>query len=106
MTFKPLMLLRLLSLSALVLAAPAWAQRGEALTLDQAVEQVQHETGGKVLSADQRQYGRRMEYRIKVLTPSGHIRTMAVPSEPGKGVAPAQSTKNPAASGRGNKEKH
>lgn len=106
MTFKPLMLLRLLGLSALLLAAPVMAQRAEALSLDQAVDQVQHDTGGKVLSAESRQFGRRTEYRVKVLTPSGHIRTLAVPSEPGKNAASAQSTKNPAASGRSNKEKH
>jgi hypothetical protein len=90
----------------LAFAAPGWAGQDSGLTLDQAVEQVQHDTGGKVLSADRREFGRRTEYRIKVLTPGGHVRTVVVPSEPEHRPVPAQSTKNPAAGGRSNKEKH
>lgn len=108
MTSKILILSRLL-LAALLLAValPGQAkQQAAGLTLDQAVEQVQHDTGGKVLSADRREFGRRTEYRIKVLTPNGYVRTVTVPSEPDRRPAPAQSTKNPAGNGRGNKEKH
>lgn len=105
MTFKTLMLSRLLVAPLLLAAAPVWAAQASALTLDQAVERVQHDTGGKVLSADRREFGRRTEYRIKVLTPEGHVRTLTVPAEPDRRAAPATSTKNPAASGRGNKEK-
>jgi hypothetical protein len=75
-----------------------------AITLDQAVLQVQHDTGGKVLSADPRRIGRRLEYRIKVLTPEGHVQVMAISSEPGKN--PTQSTKNPPGKNAGSKEKH
>lgn len=107
MTFKTLMLSRLLVASALMAAmTPLWARQESGLSLDQAVEKVQHDTGGRVLSADRREFGRRIEYRIKVLTPGGYVRTLAVPAEPEKRPAPAQSTKNPAGNGRGNKEKH
>lgn len=107
MTSKTLILSRLLAASLLLaVTVPGWAKQADGLTLDQAVEQVQHDTGGKVLSADRREFGRRTEYRIKVLTPNGYVRTVTVPSEPDRRPAPAQSTKNPAGNGRGNKEKH
>ncbi len=107
MTFKTLMLSRLLAASALMAAAaPLWARQETGLSLDQAVEKVQHDTGGRVLSADRREFGRKTEYRIKVLTSDGHVRTLAIPADPQKRPAPAQSTKNPAGDGRGNKEKH
>lgn len=97
------LLLGLLSPCLAVPSARA-AQAAPALTLDQAVEQVQHDTGGKVLSADRRQFGRRTEYRIKVLTPGGHVRTLTIPADASR-AAPATSTKYPATRGRGNKEK-
>jgi hypothetical protein len=75
------------------------------VTLDQAVSQVQQDTGGKVLSAESRRIGRRLEYRIKVLTPDGHVKVMAVSSEPGKNSSSTQSTKNPPAKNAGRKEK-
>lgn len=90
MTFNTLMLSRLLAAAALLLAAPAWAQQKDALTLDQAVEQVQQDTGGKVLSADRREFGRKSEYRVKVLTPEGHVRVVVVPGDTPR-VAPARS---------------
>ncbi len=105
MTPKTLMLSRLL-VAPLLLAAvsPLWAQQESGL--DQAVEKVQHDTGGKVLSADRREFGRKTEYRIKVLTSDGHVRTLAIPADPENHPAPAQSTKKPAGNGRGNKENH
>ena len=87
--------------------ATAAAQSAEpALTLDQAVLKVQQETGGKVLSAEQRGVGRRQEYRIKVLTPEGHVRVMAVSSEASKNPVSTPSTKNPPGKNPGSKEKH
>jgi hypothetical protein len=44
--------------------------------LSQAVRQVQQETGGRVLSAEQLEQGGRVVYRIKVLTPSGQVRVI------------------------------
>jgi len=77
------------------------------MTLEQAVNQVQQETGGKILSASTVRRGRNaFEHRIKVLTPSGHVRVVTVNTEAGKGPASADSTKNPAGDGEGNKEKH
>ncbi|OOG54035.1 hypothetical protein B0E47_12730 [Rhodanobacter sp. B05] len=77
-----------------------------AVTLDQAVLKVQRDTGGKVLSAESRGIGRRFEYRIKVLTPDGHVKVMAISSEASKNPASAQSTKNSPERNTGSKEKH
>ncbi|MDA3912751.1 hypothetical protein [Oleiagrimonas sp.] len=51
------------------------------LTLEQAVARVQNQTGGQVLKADTRQQGRITEYRIKVLTPDGHVRIVTLRSD-------------------------
>lgn len=48
------------------------------LTLEQAVAKVQMETHGKVLRAGKRRFGNLIEYRIKVLTPDGHVRVVPV----------------------------
>jgi len=88
-----------LLLAGTVQAAP---QGKTPMTLEEAVAQVQQDTGGKILSADPRRLGRRTEYRIKVLTPDGHVRVIAISSDAprtGKG-------KTPAGNGAGNKEKH
>ena len=88
----PKRFLILLSLSlALVAGVPAgaWAQDMRhnlarpshddgGMSLNQAVQQVQRETGGRVLSANTIQEGRRSVHRIKVLTPSGKVRVMTV----------------------------
>jgi hypothetical protein len=77
------------------------------LSLDQAVQQVQQREGGKVLSAEPRHIGRRVEYRIKVLTPEGHVRVLAVPSDAGRPPAAAQSSNRKSPNGGSNKkEKH
>ncbi|HEY0198161.1 MAG TPA: hypothetical protein VGC19_06410 [Rhodanobacter sp.] len=88
-------------------AGPISAQTAPpTVTLDQAVIQVQQDTGGKVLSADPRRIGRRLEYRIKVLTPEGHVQVMAISSEPSKNSVSTSSTKNPPGKTAGSKEKH
>jgi hypothetical protein len=100
-------ILALLSSLMLGVVLPVSAQSAApAVTLDQAVLQVQRETGGKVLSAEPRRFGRRLEYRIKVLTPEGHVRVMAVSSESSKDPASTQSFKNSPATGAGSKERH
>lgn len=76
------------------------------LTLDQAVLKVQQETGGTVLSAEQRSVGHRLEYRIKVLTPEGHVRVMAISSEASKNPPSTHSNKNPSARTADSKERH
>ncbi|MBT2117307.1 hypothetical protein KK141_02345 [Dyella sp. LX-66] len=101
-------ILRISALLLLLVTATAAAQAQEpSMTLEQAVNQVQQETGGKVLSASTVRRGRNaFEHRIKVLTPSGHVRVVTVNTEAGKAPASSESTKNPAGDGEGNKEKH
>ncbi|MBB6245124.1 PepSY domain-containing protein [Rhodanobacter sp. A1T4] len=93
------------------MALTASAQTDEPeVTMDQAVQKVQQETGGKVLSAEPHHVGRRVEYRIKVLTPQGHVRVMAIPSEANKVPMSTPvftpSLKNPPGRNPGSKEKH
>lgn len=72
--FRVLMLAAALALPA----APALAQR--AVSLQEAVERVQQETGGKILSAETVRIGRQKMYRIKVLTPDGRVRVLQIPA--------------------------
>lgn len=51
---------------------------GGGTSLNEAVQQVQRETGGRVLSADTVNQGGRSVHRIKVLLPSGHVRVVTV----------------------------
>ena len=96
----------LLASLGLLVGTLAWAQSEvRKVTLDQAVLQVQADTRGKVLSAEPRHIGRRSEYRIKVLTPTGHVRVVVVPSESAKNPASTRSSKNPPGRQAGNKEK-
>jgi uncharacterized lipoprotein YbaY len=78
-------------LGAGAVAAQSSPQNG--LSLDQAVVRVQQQVGGKV------------EYRIKVLTPEGHVRVIAVPSDATRTPPAAQSTKK-SPNGGSKKEKH
>lgn len=85
---------------------PAMAQtraKPADLSLGEAVSQVQRETQGQVLSAESRRYDRRTEYRIKVLTPQGHVRMMTIPANTGP---TAPSNRNPSGRHAGAKEKH
>ncbi len=87
----------------------AWAAQSNepSMSLEQAVTQVQHETGGKVLSASNVRQGRSsFEHRVKVLTPTGHVRVVTVTTEASKAPASSDSTKNPSSDGGSNKEKH
>ncbi len=62
-----------------MLALPAWARLQPAMTLEQAVQKVQRETGGKILSAGRLRLGRHeLLYRIKVLTPKGVVKVIQV----------------------------
>lgn len=53
------------------------------ISLNEAVQQVRQETGGRVLSADESSQGGRRVYRIKVLTPSGHVRVYVIDAQSG-----------------------
>jgi len=56
-------------------SAPAWA-----LSMKDAIEQVQRETAGKVLSADTIRTRGTVIYRIKVLMPDGRVRIFQIPA--------------------------
>jgi hypothetical protein len=81
-------------LAGVVLAAPPPQPKPlpVGMTLEQAVAKVQNETRGKVLQADTRQLGHITEYRIKVLTPDGHVRVVPVRTEAAKKVADKATT--------------
>lgn len=96
-------ILPLLVLLALCLGQATAQTRASPLTLGEAVSQVQQETQGQVLSAESRRYERRTEYRIKVLTPQGHVRMMTIPANAGPA---APSNRNPSGRHAGAKEKH
>jgi uncharacterized membrane protein YkoI len=53
------------------------------MSLNEAVQQVRQETGGRVLSADETSKDGRRVYRIKVLTPSGHVRVYVIDAQSG-----------------------
>ena len=52
-----------------------------ALERKEAIAKVQHETQGKVLSAETKQIGRQVIYRIKVLTRDGKVKIIEVPAD-------------------------
>ena len=112
MLLRPLLLFWLpiaaVSAQTAPVLAPAPAPADATITLEQAVDQVHRDTGGTVLSAEPRHVGRRVEYRIKVLTPQGHVKVIAVPADTVKppALTSTQSTKNPVGNITGNKEKH
>jgi uncharacterized membrane protein YkoI len=61
------------------------AQRGgpAGVSLNDAVQQVQRETGGRVLSAETVNQNGRMVHRIKVLTASGQVRVVLIDAQAG-----------------------
>lgn len=92
---KPVLVLLLVAAALLTVGAPGitFAARdghslvarrggGEAgVSLNEAVQQVQRETGGRVLSADTVSQGGRAVHRIKVLTPSGQVRIVTIDAQ-------------------------
>jgi flagellar basal body L-ring protein FlgH len=72
-----------LVLGAAALAAPpskSPSQSHQQMSLENAVQHVQQQTNGRILAADSIQNGRNKLYRIKVLTPDGHVRVMQLHS--------------------------
>jgi hypothetical protein len=69
-----------IALVALMLALPFAAAAQRAISVRDAVEHVQRETGGRILSAETVQIGRQRIYRVKVLTPDGRVRIVSVPA--------------------------
>jgi uncharacterized membrane protein YkoI len=72
----------LLGVADTTAAAPgpvvAQATESKALTRDEAARKAAEETGGKVLAADPDDIDGRPVYRVKVLTPDGHVRTVVI----------------------------
>jgi len=66
---------------ALTLAAPAWAD----VSRDQAAAEAQRQTGGRVLSVDKTESGRRTVWRVKVVTPRGEVRMVFIDAGAGAG---------------------
>lgn len=66
---------------ALALAAPAWAE----VSRDQAAAAAQRQTGGRVLSVDKTESGRRTVWRVKVVTPRGEVRVVFIDADAGRG---------------------
>lgn len=54
-------------------------QAQRAVNLQDAVQRVQRETGGKILSAQTVKVGKTKLYRVKVLLPDGRVRVVQVP---------------------------
>ncbi len=76
---------------ALASVAPARAQQA-VNSLQEAIDRVQRENGGKILSAETVNMGRGKVYRVKVLTPGGQVRTLQVTAA----TPPAASKARPA----------
>lgn len=74
---RPNWLFALLLLAG-TLACGSFAHAQSANSLQEAVERVQRETGGKILSAETVQQGRQAVYRIKVLTRDGRVHVVTV----------------------------
>ena len=69
-----------LLLTSLALCLAAGSAHAE-MSLQQAIEKVQRDTGGKVLSAEPIQVGKKKIYRIKVLTRDGQVRVIQVTAD-------------------------
>ena len=92
---KPLSALLLVVASLASAGAPIVSVAGEShvlvtrrgsetgVSLNEAVQQVQRETGGRVLSADTVNQSGRAVHRIKVLLPSGQVRVVTVGAQAG-----------------------
>lgn len=72
----------LVSCAAAVAAPPSRSPNGRSqMSLEGAVQHVQQQTNGRILAADSIPNGRNKLYRIKVLTPDGHVRVMQLHSD-------------------------
>lgn len=78
-TLRPLLIV-----FCLCIAAPSLNARDRLSSIQEAIEDVQRETGGRVLSADIVRAGPRELYRIKVLTPDGRVRVVTKSSRGGR----------------------
>ena len=66
---------------ALFAASLSMAAAGREISVQEAIAKAQHDTPGKVLSAQPLRLGKRKIYRIKILTPEGQVRIVQVPAD-------------------------
>ena len=71
---------RLLCALLILSAAPAWADIGR----DQAAAIARQQADGRVLSVDRVESGRRVVWRVKVLTGRGEVRVVYVDAATGR----------------------
>ncbi len=69
---------------ALALSMPAWAE----VSRDQAAAAAQRQTGGRVLSVEKTESGRRAAWRVKVVTPKGEVRVVFIDAGNDRGRRP------------------
>ena len=77
---KPAVRLLAAWITVLALAAPAWADVGR----EQAAALAQSETGGRVLSVEKSESGRRPVWRVKVITQKGEVRVVFIDAGSGR----------------------
>lgn len=77
-------------LALLMAGAPAYADKDyrsrdsmRGLSLDEAVNQLQNSTGGRVISAESKKNNGDVEHRIRILTPDGRVKRFRLEGEPG-----------------------
>ncbi len=66
----------------LTAAAPAWAD----LSRDDAAAAAQRASGGRVLSVDRMESGRRAVWRVKVVTGRGEVRVILIDAATGQAM--------------------
>jgi len=74
-------MIRPLALAVFACAAAYTAPADAAASLQDAINKVERETHGKVLSAETKHNGRTTVYRIKVITREGQVRVIEVPAD-------------------------
>jgi len=70
----------LLVAAVLAVAAPAWAN----VSRDQAAAMAQSVSNGRVLAVDRAVAGDRPVWRVKIVTPAGHVRVILVDALTGR----------------------
>ena len=73
-------LIRCACAAIIVASAPAWAD----LSRNDAAAVAQRVSGGRVLSVDRADAGRRPMWRVKVVTPRGEVRVIMVDATTGQ----------------------
>lgn len=66
---------------ALFAASLSAAVAAREISVQEAIAKAQHDTPGKVLSAQTLRLGKRKIYRIKILTSEGQVRIVQVPAD-------------------------